>query len=87
MKLYVRLYATLVRYVPAAVLARHGGMRGGHRFEWELPESSTLTHLTETLGLPREEIKVAFVNGRVRELDYRLQAGDEVGIFPPIGGG
>jgi molybdopterin synthase sulfur carrier subunit len=87
MKIYVRLYATLVQRVPAAVLARHPGMRGGHRFEWELPEGSTLTQLIEALALPREEIKVAFVNGRARELDYRLQPGDEVGVFPPIGGG
>jgi len=39
------------------------------------------------LNLPREEVKVAFVNGRTRPLDWPLQPEDEVGIFPPIGGG
>jgi molybdopterin converting factor small subunit len=87
LKIYVKLFATLVQHAPQTVVAQQAGMRGGQRFEWELPEDGTLTHLIEALALPRQEIKVAFVNGRARELDYRLRAGDEVGIFSPIGGG
>jgi molybdopterin converting factor small subunit len=53
----------------------------------ELPESSTLADLVAHLGLPREELKLTFVNGRNQELGYRLAPGDEVGIFSPVGGG
>jgi molybdopterin converting factor small subunit len=39
------------------------------------------------LQLPTEQVKITFVNGLARELDTLIQPGDEVGIFPPIGGG
>jgi molybdopterin converting factor small subunit len=39
------------------------------------------------LQIREKEVKVTFVNGRARADMYRLRAGDEVGIFPPVGGG
>jgi len=39
------------------------------------------------LKLPREEVKLFFVKGRARPIDWPLESGDEVGIFPLIGGG
>ena len=88
MKVYVKLYATLVRNVSESLLAQHPqGLRAGSRLEIELPEGSTLADLVDYLALQRKEIKVSFVNARSHDLDYRLEAGDEVGIFPPIGGG
>jgi molybdopterin synthase sulfur carrier subunit len=88
MKVYVKLYATLARSVAGPALAQHPeGMRAGSRIEVELPESSTLADLVDYLALPRRDVKVFFVNGRAQDSDYRLQAGDEVGLFPPIGGG
>ena len=88
MKVYVRLFATLVQSVPEAVLARYPrGIRAGFSFEIELPEGSTLADLVAYLVLPREEVKVTFVNGRAQELDYLLSPGDQVGIFPAVGGG
>jgi molybdopterin converting factor small subunit len=39
------------------------------------------------LKLPREEVKVFFVNGRARPLDWSLNSNDEIGIFPLIAGG
>lgn len=88
MKLYVKLYATLARSVSESLLAQHPeGLRAGSRLEVELPEGSTLADLVDYLALPRKEIKVLFVNARSHDFDYRLESGDEVGIFPPIGGG
>jgi len=88
MKLYVKLYATLARNVSGPVLAQHPqGVRVGSRLEIELPEGSTLANLVDFLALPRQDVKVSFVNGKAQDSDYHLQAGDEVGIFPPIGGG
>jgi molybdopterin synthase sulfur carrier subunit len=88
MKVYVKLFATLARSVSEAVMARHPqGIRAGSTLEVELPEGSTLADLVAHLDLPREEIKLLFINGRSQEPDYRLEPEDEVGIFPPIGGG
>ena len=79
MRVQVKLFATLVRHMPDA--------EAGMPFEVTLDRGATLCDLTDYLGLPRDQLKVAFVNGRARPLDWRLDHGDEVGLFPPIGGG
>ena len=88
MKIQVKLFATLAQNVSGPILAHHPeGIRPGMPFEVVLPEGSTLADLVIHLGLPRGELKLTFVNGRDQELEYRLDPGDEVGIFPPVGGG
>ena len=88
MKVYVKLYATLASNVSDAVQAQYPQkIRAGSRLEVELPEGSTLIDLVTHLALPRAQIKVTFVNAKARDMDYRLQPEDEVGIFPPVGGG
>ena len=88
MKVHVRLYATLVESVSRQSLAQYPqGIRAGSRLDVELPEGSTLADLIAHLALPTEQVRVFFVNARHQGLDYRLEPGDEVGIFPPIGGG
>ena len=88
MKVSVKLFATLAQSVSEAILAQHPqGIRAGQPFEVELAEGSTLADLVTHLSLPREQVKIVFVNARVRQLTYQLRSGDEVGIFPPIGGG
>lgn len=79
MQVTVKLYATLTRYGP--------GERAGTPFAIELPENATLQQLIEQLNIPAQETKVMFVNGIIREFEFTLKDGDEVGIFPPIGGG
>ena len=88
MKVYAKVFATLVQSLPKAVLARYPqGIRSGSRLEVELPDNSTVADLVDHLELPREEVKVTFVNGRAQPLGHILLSGDQVGIFPPIGGG
>ena len=79
MQVHVRLFASLRHHRP--------GLGIGESFPVELPAGATIAGLVEHLGLPREEIKLAFVNGRSRPQEYTLTGGDEVGIFPPVGGG
>lgn len=79
MQVQVKLFASLSRFSP--------GLFSGAPFLIELPEEATLQTVVDLLDLPEEEMKVAFVNGLIQELDYRLRLGDEIGIFPPIGGG
>lgn len=79
MHIQVKLFATLVRSIP--------GVKSGVPFDVELPEEAFLSDLVKQLNLPENEVKVAFVNGRARSLDFQLSPRDEVGIFPPVGGG
>ena len=75
----VRLFATLRRQFP--------DLKVGEAMSVELPEDATVAQLVSKLGLPEEQVKVVFVNGTVRKADHCLTDGDEVGVFPPVGGG
>ena len=75
----VKLFATLQRYKP--------DVSAGQPFTVELPEKSTINDLIAHLEVRANEVKVVFVNGRARAEMYRLKDGDEVGVFPPVGGG
>ncbi len=79
MRIRVKLFASLCRYFNDAA--------PGIPFEMEVPAGATLADLVDRLKLPREEVKVFFVNGRARPKDWLLKAGDDVGIFPLIAGG
>lgn len=80
MQVQVKLYAMLQQYAPGEVLA-------GTPFSVDLPESCAIAGLIGALAIPASEVKVVYVNGRARSEQYGLHAGDEVGIFSPIGGG
>ena len=80
MNVTVKLFAMLDRYAPDHQSA-------GQPFDITLPEGSTIADLFAQLSIPDREVKVAFVNGRARGRIFRLGPGDEVGIFPPVGGG
>ncbi len=75
----VRLFATLRRFMP--------GLGLGETFSVELLNGNTVGDLIQQLSLPDEEIKLIFVNGIVRDRVHPLADGDELGIFPPVGGG
>ncbi len=75
----VRLFATLRRHYP------HLGL--GESMPVELPEGAAVGQLVEHLQLPTDQIKIIFVNGIVRGKEHVLGDGDEVGVFPPVGGG
>jgi molybdopterin synthase sulfur carrier subunit len=88
MQVRVKLFATLIQNASESLKARYPqGIQPGLPLDIELPESSSLGDLVDHLELPLPEVKVIFVNGRARPSDYRLTPGDEIGIFPPIGGG
>lgn len=79
MRVRVKLFATLVRYLADAT--------AGIPFELEVLEGTTVADVVNQLKLPREEVKLTFINGRACPMDRPLEADDELGIFPPIGGG
>ena len=76
---HVKLFATLRRQRP--------GLGIGEAFPVELPPGSTVDDLVRQLDLPQDQVKMVFVNALFCEGDHLLADGDEVGIFPPVGGG
>lgn len=79
MLVHVKLFATLTQYST--------GHQSGVPFISEIPDGSTLSDLMHYLRLPEEEVKLSYVNGRLQAGGYKLNNNDDVGIFPPIGGG
>lgn len=74
-----RLFATLRDYVPQAKI--------GATLEVELPDGARIKDLANHFKLPLDLVKLAYVNGIYQELDFQLHENDEIGLFPPIGGG
>jgi molybdopterin converting factor small subunit len=74
-----KLFALLRRFRPEVGL--------GEPFPVTLPHGATVGDLIREIGVPEDEVKLVFVNGLFRDLDYVLSDGDELGIFPPVGGG
>lgn len=79
MKVKVRLFANLRDYAPEAKI--------GATLEVDLREGACVSELVDHFQLPLELVKLVYVNAIYREMDFQLRDGDEVGIFPPIGGG
>ena len=79
MKVKVRLFATLREYVPQAKI--------GATLEVELNDGASVRDLADHFKLPLDLVKLAYVNGIYQELDFVLKENDEIGLFPPIGGG
>jgi sulfur-carrier protein len=75
----VRLFANLRDYVPEA--------KYGSTMEVDVRSGASLKDLANQLNLPMDLVKLAYVNGIYQEMDYQLNQNDEIGIFPPIGGG
>jgi molybdopterin converting factor small subunit len=75
-KVKVNLYASLRSHVG-----------GSPSVEVDLEPGQTVAEVLSGLGLPLEQIRVLFVNGRAAALSQPLKGGECVGVFPAIGGG
>ena len=80
MKIEVRLYASLARYMPAQ------GATGSPE-TLEVVEALTVQELLQQLKVPPDAVKVVFLNGLHATGDQVLKQGDRVGVFPPVAGG
>ena len=79
MRVEVRLFATLVDFLPSQ--GRDGIV------QLEVPDGSTVAEVTGRLGIPADVARVVLVNGRDVEPEQRLAKQDVVTIFPPLAGG
>lgn len=79
MKIRVQLFASLARYAPDA------GEDGFQ--EMDLDDGATVEALLSRIRVPRQTIKLVFVNGVHADSGTVLRHGDRVGVFPPVAGG
>lgn len=79
MKVELRLYASLGRYLPDT--------REGNSCIIDVDPGTTIQELLHKLSIPPEAPKVIFLNGVHAGGDEVLKEGDRLGAFPPVAGG
>ncbi|MFH2063989.1 MAG: MoaD/ThiS family protein [Pseudomonadota bacterium] len=79
MKISVNLFATLSRFKPENT--------GKDPWEMECAEGITVEALLGLLEVPSAKARIIFVNNVHANMETVLKDGDQVGIFPPVGGG
>lgn len=55
--------------------------------EREYPESTAVSEVIEGLGINLDEIGITMINSRHCQFETLLKEGDNLAIFPVIGGG
>ncbi len=53
--------------------------------QYEISEEETVKSLLDRLGMPKEEIKIIFLNNKIVDFDAVLHDGDQLGLAPPVG--
>jgi molybdopterin synthase sulfur carrier subunit len=53
---------------------------------YNLDKGQTVENLAQRAGIARENVKITFVNGRIKDFDTVLSDGDRVGLAPAVGG-
>lgn len=71
----LRLYATLQAHCPP------------NAGQYPIIAGTTVASLIEMLKIRPNEAKLVFINGVLANSETRLNGGERVGIFPPVGGG
>lgn len=84
MNIQLKLYASLMRYLPEGTEDRHVA-------SLDVPEGTTPAKLIEVQNLPKEACFLVLLNGvylTPTERETRpIKEGDAVAIWPPIAGG
>ena len=73
--IHIKLFATLRKYLPESPDA------------YPIQSGISVKQLIEGLGIPVKDVKLIFINSVRSELASRLDGGETVGLFPPVGGG
>jgi molybdopterin converting factor small subunit len=73
----VRVFGALVVFTPGRA----------ERHELSLPPGTTAGEAVARLGVPDEEVWLLSVANRQVPPEYVLADGDELLVFPPVGGG
>jgi sulfur carrier protein ThiS len=88
LRVKLKLFASLAKRLSPMFLDQYPqGLRAGSPINMELPDNSSIADLLKHLGIDKEISLIIFVNGVSRNRDQKLFSGDQIGIFPPVGGG
>lgn len=79
MKIEVKLFASLRKYLPAE--ARDDTVTV------DVPEGATVAEIVSRLGIPNEHARMAVSGGKQVEILTPLIDGQQVSLFPPLAGG
>ena len=79
MRVEVRLFATLARYLPPDHQAGSAIV--------DVADGSTVAEVALTLRIPGTLSRIVLVNDHEADEDRSLRAGDVVTLFPPLAGG
>jgi molybdopterin synthase sulfur carrier subunit len=79
MKVEVRLFALLERYLPAG--------SEGDGISLNVPPGTTVRDVVESLKIPSELSCLTVINGRDAPPEQVLAPGDVLSMFPPLAGG
>ena len=71
----IKLFATLNRFSPDSP------------DRYAIEPGTTVDHLLKKLSVPKDDVRLVFINGIRCNLTSPLKDGDRVGVFPPVGGG
>ncbi len=79
MKVELNLFSSIARYMPDKAK--------GNSWIAEVSEGTRVRELLEQLKIPTDTVKLVFLNGVHANGDEILMDVDNLGVFPPIGGG
>ncbi|GMQ79847.1 MAG: MoaD/ThiS family protein [Thermodesulfobacteriota bacterium] len=71
----INLFATLRRFTPV------------FSDSYPIKPGITVRKLLEELCVPKDEVKLIFIDGVKHDLTSILNGGERLGIFPAVGGG
>jgi len=79
MKIELRLFASLARFMPDKSIKKP--------YILDIPEGTTIGDVFKSINIPEDQVKLIFLNGLHATIDHILKDGDQLGVFPPLGGG
>jgi len=82
MKVTFKLFATLMKYLPADA--------NGHEVSMDVDSSTSAYDILDKFGVPREMAHLVLVNGVYLQPEERLlplKENDVLAIWPPVAGG
>jgi molybdopterin synthase sulfur carrier subunit len=74
-RIEIHLYASLQKWKPDPAA------------RCEIGDAKTVRELLLDIDIPEKEVAIIMINGKRRQLETTLSDGDEVSLFPLIGGG
>lgn len=77
-----------VRFLLSTTLRKYlAGYNPAEGMDVDVRAGTTIEEVCQHMNIPVEHIKIVMVDGKSEGLDYALQGGERVGLFPPVGGG